>query len=324
MAEKTFDQPIALPDAARRRAGQSWLHTLKKHRWAYLFISPFFILFAIFGAYPILFSLFLSLNEWNGVAPMKFVGLDNFNRMLSDRLFLKSFENSFLLFVMYVPAMLLLALVLAVILNSPRVRGFRIFRTLIFLPFITNMVAAGFAFQILLNKQYGLVNAFLGQLGIAPIPWLETPWGARTALSLLIIWAWLGYNMVLMLAGLQTIPSEVKEAARVDGANGVQVFFYIIIPLMRPVLLFAGVMSTMGTFSLFAEVDTLTGGGPQYATITPLIKIYGNAFGQFQLGYASAMGYTYFLVIFVLTLLQFRFFGREDGLSRRRRGAQND
>jgi ABC-type sugar transport system permease subunit len=208
--------------------------------------------------------------------------------------------------------MILLALLLAVILNSPRIRGFRFFRTLIFLPFITNMIAAGFAFQILLNRQYGLINAFLGQLGLDPVPWLETPTGARISLCLLILWAWLGYNMVLMLAGLQTISGEVKDAARVDGANGVQVFFYITIPLMRPVILFSAVLSTIGSFGLFTEVQALTGGGPQNATITPIIKMYGNAFGLFQLGYASAMGYFYFLVILVLTLLQFRYFGRSD------------
>ncbi len=324
MAENAIDQLLSLPDQGYIRQRQNWFRTLKKHRWAYLFISPFFVLFAIFGAYPILFSLFLSLNEWNGVSAMKFVGLDNFSRMFNDKLFIKSFENSFILFLMYVPAMLLLALVLAVILNSPRIRGFRFFRTIIFLPFITNMVAAGFAFQIMLNKQYGLINTFLAQFGIDAIPWLETPFGARVSLCLLIIWAWLGYNMVLMLAGLQTISNEVKEAARVDGANSVQVFMYITIPLMRPVLLFAAVMSTMGTFSLFAEVDTLTGGGPQYATITPLIKIYGNAFGQFQLGYASAMGYSYFVVIFILTMLQVRSFGRDGSETPRRRGGRRE
>jgi lactose/L-arabinose transport system permease protein len=312
MSEQALNPTPVLSSPLETGRLQQLIRTIVKHRWAYLFISPFFILFAIFGVYPTLFSLYLSLNEWNGVGQMEFVGLDNFGRMLNDRLFLKSFENSIILFLTYVPIMLFLALLLAVILNSPRVRGFRIFRTLIFLPFITNMIAAGFAFQILLNKQYGLINSFLSQFGIDPVPWLETPFGARISLSLLIIWAWLGYNMVMMLAGLQTISSDVKEAAKVDGANTVQVFWYIIVPLMRPVILFCAIMSTMGTFGLFAEVDTLTGGGPQYATITPLIKIYGNAFTQFQLGYASAMGYTYFIAIFILTIFQVRTFGRTD------------
>lgn len=311
MANQNLDQTLMLPTEMPSRQMPGWLRTLWKHRHPYLFISPFFFFFAIFGAYPVLFSLYLSLTDWKGVGEIKFVGLANFSRMLSDKIFIKSFENSFILFFMYVPILLFLALVLAVILNSPRIRGFRFFRTLIFLPFITNMVAAGFAFQILLNRQYGLVNALLGQFGIDPVPWLESPTGARVSLCLLIIWAWLGYNMVLMLAGLQTIPSDLTEAAKVDGANRVQAFFYITVPLMRPIILFAAITSTMGTFSLFTEVDTLTGGGPQYATITPIVKIYGNAFGQFQLGYASAMSYTYFVIIFILTMLQIRYFGRE-------------
>lgn len=303
--------PVSMAEG-RRRASPSWAVVIWRHRWPYLFISPFYILFAIFGMFPLLFSLFLSLNDWKGVGQPKFVGLANFERMLRDTVFWESFVNGVYLFFLYVPLMLFLALVLAVVLNSPRIRGFRLFRTIIFMPFITNMVAAGFAFRILLTTNNGLINLILGVFGIAPIPWLETPWGARVSLALLIIWAWLGYNMVLMLAGLQTIPSDLKEAARVDGANQVQGFFYITLPLMRPIILFCTIMSTMGSFGLFAEVRSLTGGGPTNATITPLLKIYGNAFSQNQFGYASALSYTYFAIIFVLTLLQVRYFGREN------------
>jgi lactose/L-arabinose transport system permease protein len=285
--------------------------TLWKHRHPYLFISPFYLLFAIFGLFPMVFSMILSLTEWKGVGEIKFIGLRNFERMMTDQVFWQSFGNGVTLFLLYVPIMLLLALFLAVLLNLPTVRGFRIFRTIIFMPFITNMVAAGFAFQILLTNNNGLFNVMLSSVGLPTVPWLETTWGARISLSLLIIWAWLGYNMVLMHAGLQTIPQDLKEAARVDGANQLQTFFYITIPLMRPVLLFCTVMSTMGSFGLFAEVRTLTGGGPMNATITPLLKIYGNAFNQFQFGYASALAYTYFAIIFMLTLFQVRILGRE-------------
>jgi ABC-type sugar transport system permease subunit len=202
--------------------------------------------------------------------------------------------------------MLFLALVLAVILNSGRVKGFRFFRTLIFLPFITNMVAAGFAFRILLEKQNGLLNVILKYAGLAPIPWLEDVWWARVSLSLLIIWAWLGYNMVIMLAGLQTIPRDLNDAALVDGASPIQAFFNVTVPLMRPVILFCLITSTIGSFGLFTEVSTLTGGGPVNATITPLLRIYGVAFGSYQFGYASALAYTFFALIFFLTIIQFR------------------
>jgi lactose/L-arabinose transport system permease protein len=232
--------------------------------------------------------------------------LVNFSLILKDKIFWQSMANGVILFFLYVPIMLFLALSLAVILNSGRVRGFRFFRTLIFLPFITNMVAAGFAFRILMEKQNGLFNMLLGSFGIPGLPWLESVWLARISLSLLVIWAWLGYNMVIMLAGLQTIPRDLTEAALVDGATPVQAFFRIIIPLMRPVILFCMITSTIGSFGLFAEVTTLTLGGPVNATITPLIRIYGVAFSSYQFGYASAMAYTFFALIFVLTIIQFK------------------
>ena len=279
---------------------------IKKARWAYAFISPFFILFAIFSLYPLLLSIYLSFTRWKGVGPMEFAGLINYSLLPKDKLFWQSMTNGVILFFLYVPIMLFLALALAVILNSGRVKGFRFFRTLIFLPFITNMVAAGYAFRILLEKQNGLFNVVLKYIGLPTVPWLESIWWARISLSLLIIWAWLGYNMVIMLAGLQTIPNDLNEAAMVDGATPFQAFLRITIPLMRPVILFAAITSTIGSFGLFAEVTTLTGGGPVNATITPLIRIYNTAFGSFQYGLASAQGYTFFAFIFLLTILQFR------------------
>jgi lactose/L-arabinose transport system permease protein len=289
----------------KRSFAELWQQT-RKARWAYVFISPFYVLFAIFGLYPMVLSLYLSFTRWKGVGPMEFAGLVNFSLILKDKIFWQSMANGVILFFLYVPIMLFLALSLAVILNSGRVRGFRFFRTLIFLPFITNMVAAGFAFRILMEKQNGLFNMLLGSFGIPGLPWLESVWLARISLSLLVIWAWLGYNMVIMLAGLQTIPRDLTEAALVDGATPVQAFFRIIIPLMRPVILFCMITSTIGSFGLFAEVTTLTLGGPVNATITPLIRIYGVAFSSYQFGYASAMAYTFFALIFVLTIIQFK------------------
>jgi len=284
---------------------------LYKARWPYLFISPFYILFVIFGVYPVLFSLYLSFTEWKGLGPIKFVGLKNFEVLLRDKVFWQSMTNGVILFFLYVPIMTFMALLLAVILNSKRVRGFRFFRTLIFIPYIMNIVAAGFTFRLMLNQKYGLVNALLGIFNIAPVPWLESVWGGRVSLCLLVIWAWLGYNMVIMLAGLQTIPSDLTEAALIDGANPTQAFFYVTIPLMRPVILFSVVLSTMGSFNLFSEIYNLTNGGPVNATITPVIVIFNQAFGNFRLGYASAMAYVYFIILFALTIIQFRYFGQQ-------------
>ncbi len=302
------NQVLATHAEAKSKRQTRWLARLWKHRWAYAFISPFFILYAIFGLFPLVFSLVLSVTEWKGIGAIKFTGLTNYQRMLTDSVFWQSFLNSVTLFFLYVPIMLMLALILAIILNSPRIKGFGIFRTIIFMPFITNMVAAGFAFRILLTQNNGLINTMLGSVGIAPVPWLESVMGARVSLALLIIWGWLGYNMVLMLAGLQTIPGDLVEAAKVDGASDTQAFFKITLPLMRPILLFCSVLSLTGSFGLFAEVSALTGGGPTNATITPMIKIYNNSFQQFQFGYASSLSYTYFVIIFILTLIQLRYF----------------
>jgi ABC-type sugar transport system permease subunit len=304
----TQSQVSAIPQTAK----QERTFWQKHHRplWGLAFISPFYISFAIFGLYPLVFSVVLSINEWNGRGDMEFVALENFLKIFQrpDKVFWQSVTNGIILFFMYVPIMIFLALVLAVILNSGRVRGFRFFRTLIFLPFITNMVAAGFAFRLLLeSNSNGFFNIVLRMFGMSPYGWLESEWGARISLSLLIIWAWLGYNMVIMLAGLQTISRDLTEAALVDGAGPVQAFFRITVPLMRPVILFAVITSTIGSFGLFAEVTTLTGGGPANATITPLIHIYGVAFDSFRFGYASALAYTFFAIIFILTLLQLRF-----------------
>jgi ABC-type sugar transport system permease subunit len=285
-----------------------------KARWGYIFVAPFFILFLIFGIYPLVSSFILSFTNWNGRGPIEFAGLANYKLLLTDTVFWQSMLNGVILFFMYVPLMTLFALILAVLLNSKRVRGFQFFRTLLFLPYITNMVAAGYTFQMLLGQQYGLFNIFLGVFNIPPVPWLDSIWGARVSLCLLVVWAWLGYNMVIMLAGLQTIPSELAEAAAIDGATPIQAFLYMTIPLMQPVILFCVVLSTMGSFGFFTELVSLfpgTGGsGPLNSTITPILSIFNQAFSNFRLGYASAMAYVYFAFIFVLTLFQIRRFGK--------------
>lgn len=285
-----------------------------KHRWAYAFISPFYILFLIFGFFPILYSLFLSFHEWNLIRPMEFVGLKNYEFLMGagGRVFWHSIRNGIILFLMYVPIMTFMAIVLAVVLNSPRVHGFQLFRTMFFAPYVTSMIAAGFTFRILLENNGGLFNVALEAVGLPTVPWLESVWGTRVSLCLLVVWGWLGYNMVLMLTGLQTIPKELNEAARIDGANATQVLFHITIPLLRPIILFSVVLSTIGSFGLFNEIMALGGSGPQRAILTPLVHIYGVAFGDFRMGRASAMAYVYFALIAVLTFIQFRYFGQEE------------
>ena len=281
---------------------------IMQQRWAYVFISPFYISFAIFSLVPLILSLWMSLTRWKGIGPMKYAGFINFTLIPNDKLFWQSMLNGVYMAILHIPVLLFLSLVLAVILSSGRVKGFQFFRTLIFLPYITNMAAAGFTFAILLEQNSGLVNVVLRDYLYLPgVPWLENEWWARISLTLLIIWAWLGYDMVIMLAGLQTIPNDLTEAALVDGATPTQAFFLITVPLMRPVILFLTITSTMGSFNLFTEVFALTGTGPAGATMTPLIRIFNVAFDSFQFGYASALGYVFFAIIFIISLIQFRF-----------------
>lgn len=295
-----------LPSARGISAPSLW-QRIKKERWAYVFISPFYISFAIFSLVPLVLSLWMSLTRWKGVGPMKYAGFINFTLVPKDKLFWQSMLNGVYMAILHIPLLLLLSLVLAVILSSGRVKGYKFFRTIIFLPYITNMAAAGFTFAILLEQNSGLVNVALKYIGLQAVPWLENEWWARISLTLLIIWAWLGYDMVIMLAGLQTIPADLTEAALVDGATPVQAFFHITIPLMRPVILFLTITSTMSSFSLFTEVFALTNTGPAGATLTPLIRIFNIAFDSYQFGYASALGYVFFAIIFIISLIQFRF-----------------
>ncbi len=279
-------------------------------RWGMLFIAPFFALFMIFYLYPVAYSLYLSFTRWSGLGAIQFVGLDNYALLLQDDLFWKSMTNSAILFAMHVPVMLLLAFGLAVALNNPRVRGLHFFRALIFLPYISNLVGAGITFRYIFSDK-GALNFLLRALQIAPIPWLETEWGARIALCLLIIWAWVGYHMVIMLSGLQSIPRDVQEMAMIDGANSVQVALHVTLPLMRPVLVFTAVVATLNAFGLFTEVAILTFGGPVNATLTPLYYLTRYPFASFRLGYGAAVSYAYLMLVVLFTLIQVRLFPRD-------------
>ncbi len=281
--------------------------------WPLLFVSPFFVLFAVFSLYPIGFSFWLSLREWSLTGPARWVGLANYRALFHDALFWQSMLNAGLLFLIYVPAMTFLALVLAALLNSRYVRLQGFWRTLIFLPYImSGTVAAAFTFQLMLDRNAGYANKFLSLLGVSPVPWLDNTWWARISLGMLVLWAWLGYNMLIMLAGLQAIPPELGEAARVDGAGPLRIFWHITVPLLRPVIVFAVTLSIIGTFSLFTEPLLLTNGGPANATTTPVLQIWQNTFSFLRVGYSAAMSWIYFAVIVVIALTQYFLVSRRD------------
>jgi ABC-type sugar transport system permease subunit len=311
------------PPAVNNTAGGGLVRVLGRgvwrHRYAYLFVSPFFILFAIFFLYPIGYSFWLSFQDWSLVGPAHYVGLQNYRELLHDQIFWQSMTNAGLLFLIYVPAMTFLALVLAVLLNSRYVRLQGIFRTIIFLPYVmSGTVAAAYTFQLLLDQNAGYANRLLHFIGVSPVPWLNDIWWSRVSVGLLVLWGWLGYNMLIMLAGLQAIPPELSEAARVDGAGPVRIFFKITVPLLRPVLVFAVTLSIIGTFSLFTEPFVLTGGGPANATTTPVVQIWNNTFSYLRVGYSAAMSYVFLAIIVILALAQYFLVSRRDPYYERR------
>jgi len=289
-----------------------WRQEMWRHRWPLLFISPFFVLFAVFNVYPIGFSFWLSLHDWPGLGPMDFVGFANYTELGRDSIFWSAMLNALILFFIYVPAMTFLAVVIAAVLNSRFLKLQGLWRALIFVPNITSMVAAGYTFRLILDKDSGALNQALAILHVSAVPWLDDVWWARISLGLLMIWAWLGYNTVLMLGGLQTIPPELVEAAKVDGATAIQAFWRITVPLLRPMIIFSVTISIIGTFSMFTEPYILTRGGPIRATETPLLQIFNTTFQDLRFGYAAAESYVYFAIIVAITLFQFWSLSRRD------------
>ncbi|WP_123041107.1 carbohydrate ABC transporter permease [Cohnella candidum] len=289
---------------------------MRLHKCAapYVFISPYYVLFLFFVLYPLLSAFYASFTEWNGIKDPKWIGFRNYSSLFKDDIFLQSLWNGVIIFFMYVPLLLFLSLVFAVILNSAFVRLKGFFRAAYFIPYITSLVAVGFTFRMLFGTEYGYINELLTSMGLAKTDWLGTIWGARITLAILVIWRWLGYNMVIMLAGLQNIPSDLYEAARIDGAGPVQSFFRITIPMMAPIIMFTSILSTIGTFQLFAEPLVLTrgSGGPENSIMSVIMYVYNQSFSYLKFGYASAAAYVFFLLMFVLTLMQIRVFRQEN------------
>ncbi len=270
------------------------------------FLLPNFIGFLIFTLLPVISSLALSFFGWDLINPPQFAGFSNFAELFrNDPLFWKVMGNTALYTVMTVPGTLVMALILALLVNQ-KLRGRIVYRFIYFLPVVTSSVAVALVWNWMYNPDFGLVNSFLSLFGIPQVNWLTDPNTAMFAISLVSIWSGAGYNMVLYLAGLQDIPQQLYEACELDGAGAFQKFFSVTLPLLTPTTFFVLVMSLIGSFQVFDLVYMMTGGGPNNATRTIVSYIYDNAFRFFKMGYASAMAWVLFVIIFLLTLLQFR------------------
>lgn len=287
----------------------SWWERNQRGLAPYIFIAPFYILFAVFFLGPVIFALYLSFQSWNGIDQMRFVRFDNFIDLVQDPIFLKALGNT----AIYSGASLFvispLSLLLALGLNAAFIRGKELFRTIYFTPIVTSSIAVSLVFLVLYNERSGLLNQGLAFLGIEPINWLGSQKWSKIAVLGLVTWRWVGFNAIYFLAGLQTIPQSLYEAAMVDGANRWQSFWHITIPMLRPVILFVAVIVLIGSAQIFEEPYMLTRGGPVESSLSIANYLYRVGMHQLQLGYASSIGFSIFALIFLLAWLQMRFLG---------------
>ena len=297
-----------------KKIGQiSFAKRLWRSRHFYLFISPFFLLFAVFGLYPLVFSLALSFAKWNGLSEFRWVNLANFDLLINDDVLLQSLWNTLVIGLLYVPPMFVGAFIFAVLLNTSWLKLRGLFRAAFFLPCVTPMVVVAIIFGLLLGQEEGLLNYLIVCIGkvfpflhLEPVPWLVSEKWSKISVAILLVWRWTGYNMVLMLAGLQGISQEYYEAARIDGASAWQRMVHITLPLMRPMFVFCGITSLIGTVYMFDEVFVMTQGGPGTSSTNFGLYLFQTSFVDFKFGYASCMAYSVAFFVFIASLFILR------------------
>jgi len=278
--------------------------------WSFILVAVLMIM--AFYFYPMLEALILSFKTGTG-ANLAFTGWSNYERLLTDKTFFTALKNTSIYLIIQVPIMIVLALFISVLLNDSTLKFKGFFRTAIFLPCVTSLVAYSVVFKYLFGIN-GLVNTMLMKLSIitAPIEWITDPFWAKITIIIAITWRWTGYNMIFYLSALQNIDNSIYEAARIDGASSVTQFFKITIPMLKPIILFTSITSTIGTLQLFDEVLNITKGGPGNATLSISQYIYNLSFKYTaDFGYAATVSYSIVLLIVVLSILQFKVAGEK-------------
>ena len=302
-------QAVAVSAAGTAREG--FLSRRKEGLTALLFLSPTVVITGIFIFFPIIFSFYLSFHEWNMFsAERQFVGLQNYLLLLKSPDFWQVFGTTTVYTVATVPLNMLVALGAAMFLEQ-KLRGKKVLRAAFFTPVIISWVAAAVIWRWVFHPNIGLLNHIFDLLGIPPINWVNDPTAALFSMIIVGVWKTFGINMILFSAGLAGIPAHYYEAAKIDGANAWQQFYRITVPLLAPTTLFILVLSIIGSFQVFDLVWVLTHGGPLGSTKVLVFYLYEQAFQFFNMGYASAIAYVLFGVLFVLTMIQFKFFGRK-------------
>lgn len=318
--------PDTLSDQLRykRQALQEWLPEIPGT--PYLFLSPFFILFGLFLAFPVVYTLYLAFFTFQGVATeplfvldlgfyyleiprmanLEFVGLQHFEAMLTDNVLHQAVYNTVYLFVVLMPIMIFFPLALALILNAAYIRYKHLFRTLLLIPVSANTIAYSVVFVVVFVEG-GLADMTFNALGLDPIGWLQNGFWARNLIAVMSVWRWTGYNMIIFLAGLQTINESLYEAAEIDGATKIQKFRYVTLPQLRPIVLFIFVTSTISIFKKFAEPTILIeAGAPITESRTIVYYIWQVAFQNLNLGYGSALTVVLVLVVLTLSVIEFK------------------
>ncbi|MFF0574511.1 carbohydrate ABC transporter permease [Streptosporangium saharense] len=273
----------------------------------YLFVSPYFVLFVLFGVFPLGYTLWVSLHDWELAGSRTFVGAGNYLSLVADEAFWNAVVNTFGMFVLSTVPQLVLALLLANALNK-RIRGRLALRMGVLLPLVTSVVAVAVVFTQLYGRDYGMVNWFLGLFGADAVNWQNEKWSAWIAISTMVDWRWTGYNAIILLAAMQTIPRDLYEAAALDGASARRQFWRITVPMLRPTIVFVVFVSTIGGLTLFTEPvmfdgnPTMSGGATgQYQTVA--MFVVKEAFRDFDLGYAAAAAWLLFVLILLGTLV---------------------
>jgi multiple sugar transport system permease protein len=300
-------QPIQRPGAHRPRAGSGRLRR-SEAIWGWIWISPWLIGFSVFTVGPMLSSLYLSFTSYDLLTSPVWIGLENYQTALSgkDRLFWPSLGRTVLFVAVVVPLGVAGSLAMALLLNR-QFRGIAIFRTLFYLPSLTPAVAAALVWAWIMQPRYGFLNYVLGLVGIPGPPWMASPSWALPSLVVVALWISLGGpRMLIFLAALQDVPQELTEAAKIDGANAIQRFWNVTVPMISPVIFFNLVLGVIASFSVFTFAYVATNGGPAYATWFYVLHLFHNAFNWLQMGYASALSWILFAILLVFTALQFR------------------
>lgn len=277
----------------------------------FFFLTPAIGAIFIFFFIPVIAAFIISFTDFDiytlgDFSTLRFIGLDNYTKLLKDELFWTALKNTFYFVLVAGPLSIAVSLSVALLLNSKLTKFKSLFRLAYFLPVVTTLVAVAIVWRFIYHPNFGILNFFLGLIGINPIDWLGDPFWAMPSIIILAVWKNFGYNMIIFIAGLQNIPEELYEAADIEGANAFQKFIHITLPMLAPTTLFVSIITMIGYFQLFAEPYVMTQGGPLNKTLSIVQYMYQEGFRWWNMGYSASIAFVLFIIIFIGTLIQFR------------------